>query len=236
LKGALVNPFLFPAAIEKRIKKLAALPGAPDVGPSVPSLQPVDASKQLNKKLKTHERLRLLAAAKTEAQKKFEQHQQMSMWHQIFGYTTLALLAATVVIGQINALDFLDGRLSPQGMLWTHRLLSIGTSATYLSAGVLGWIFALTKKVKKKMSGDDDDDDDDDDDKKSGGFDSSKWHGILAWIHGIGMLGLVAGGVMNAHLIPSDTIGKTAFTVSHLAVGYITLAALATAMVMINFF
>lgn len=201
------------------------------LGQSLPS-----AGNTLQRNLRDNIRLGRRVAKKSAEDLKEERRAQMVLWHQILGYATLAFMAATVVIGQINAVDFFDKRLSSQSMLWAHRILSIGTSATYIGAGVLGWTFALTKEKDDDDDDDKDDDDDDDDKDDDKEFDSSKWHRILAWIHGFGMLGLAVGGALNAHVIPSDTIGKSVFTVSHLAIGYITLAALAAAMILISFF
>jgi hypothetical protein len=56
--------------------------------------------------------------------------------HQIFGIGSLVLLTATVILGQINAIDFMEGRLSSQAMLWAHRGLAIATAVAYGGARV----------------------------------------------------------------------------------------------------
>ncbi len=151
-----------------------------------------------------------------------KRREKLASAHQILGFTTLALLTATMVLGQINAVDFLSNRLSPQPMLWSHRVLSIATTATYLSTFILAMLMRRPP--------------DEDADKEYSGFDSSRWHKILAWIHGIGMSLLVLGGILNAHIIPSNTIGKTIFTVSHLAIGYVTWLSLGAASIIITFY
>ncbi|TNE44313.1 MAG: hypothetical protein EP343_31685 [Deltaproteobacteria bacterium] len=151
-----------------------------------------------------------------------KRREKLASAHQILGYTTLALLTATMVLGQINAVDFLSNRLSPQPMLWSHRVLSIATTATYLSTFILAMLMRRPP--------------DEDADSGYEGFDSSRWHKILAWIHGIGMSLLVLGGILNAHIIPSNTIGKTIFTVSHLAIGYVTWLSLGAASIIITFY
>lgn len=140
--------------------------------------------------------------------------------HQIFGIGSLVLLTATVVLGQINAIDFFEGRLSSQTMLWVHRGLAIATAVAYGGARVLAWV--LPREPGEKSEG--------------GGFDSAKAHNILAWLHGIGMIALIVGGVLNRVIIPSSTDAKIAMTVGHLAAGYFTWATLSAAAVVITFF
>ncbi|MCB9637957.1 MAG: hypothetical protein H6727_03520 [Myxococcales bacterium] len=140
--------------------------------------------------------------------------------HQIFGIGSLVLLTATVVIGQINAIDFFEGRLSSQTMLWVHRGLAIATAVAYGGARVLAWI--LPREPGEASEG--------------GGFDSAKAHNILSWLHGIGMIALIVGGVLNRVIVPSSTDAKIAMTVGHLAAGYFTWATLSAAAVVITFF
>ncbi|MEM1009155.1 MAG: hypothetical protein AAGJ35_09130 [Myxococcota bacterium] len=151
-----------------------------------------------------------------------ESEDLVKMLHQIFGISSLVLLTATVVIGQINAIDFFQGRLSPQGMLWAHRGLSIATAVAYGGARVLAWLLPTHQY--------------DDDDDGGGGFDSAKAHNVLSWMHGIGMIALIVGGVINARVIPSSTDAKIAMTVGHLAAGYFTWGTLASAAIVITFF
>lgn len=200
-------------------RRVAAVPPSPHAGEGV--TRPADLRPKLqDRDLK---RSSLLAEKKTAEEIREESRTKVSNIHQIFGFSTLGLLAATMVVGQINAVDFLSGRLSSQPMIWSHRILSIATTATYITTLVLAlFLRSLAEK--------------DDDDDSDGGFDSFKWHKALAWVHGIGMALLVLGGMINAHFIPSNTVGKTIFTVSHLAVGYTTLVALGAATVMISFF
>lgn len=145
------------------------------------------------------------------------------LWHQITGISSLVLLAATVVIGQINAVDFFQNRLTGLPMIWTHRVLTMGTSVAYLGARILAWL--LPSLATADESG-----------GKYEGFDSAKSHRILAWVHGFGMVGLIATGIINAHLVPSFTLAKTILTASHLVLGYVTLAALTAAAIIISFF
>lgn len=168
------------------------------------------------------DRPRWVAEKLTKEEMAEKRREKLANAHQILGYTTLALLTATMVLGQINAVDFLSNRLSSQPMLWSHRVLSIATTATYLST------FILAMMMRRPP--------DEDGDEGYEGFDSSRWHRILAWIHGIGMSLLVLGGILNAHIIPSNTIGKTIFTVSHLAIGYVTWLSLGAASIIITFY
>lgn len=228
LQGSLVSPLWLSTKVTKRVASVAGLEqGEASVpGQSLkPNLAPsgTNATTRARTNEQLHKEWRRIAEKKSAEELKEERRAAMASWHQILGFSTLALLAATVVVGQINAVDFLDGRLSGQPMIWAHRVLAVGTGTSYLATGILGWMFPFMREK-------------DDDDDSDGGFDSSKWHGALAWVHGIGMLLLNFGGIFNAHLIPSDTDAKIAFTVSHLALGYITLAALAAAAILISFF
>ncbi len=203
---------------EHAVKKKVAL--------ATPALERASKPRDLRPKLQESElqKPHLLAEKKNAEEIREEKREKLSPIHQIFGFTTLGLLAATMVIGQINAVDFLSGRLSSQPMIWSHRILSIATTTSYLTTLILAlFLSSLSSKDK-------------DDDDSGSGFDSFKWHRALAWVHGIGMALLVLGGIFNAHLIPSNTIGKTIFTVSHLAVGYTTLVSLGAATIMISFF
>ncbi len=140
--------------------------------------------------------------------------------HQIFGIGSLVLLTATVILGQINAIDFMEGRLSSQAMLWAHRGLAIATAVAYGGARVLAWIMPSEKEEGGSGKG----------------FDSAKAHNVLSWLHGIGMIALIVGGVMNRLIIPSSTDAKIAMTVSHLGIGYFTWVTLSAAAVVITFF
>ena len=143
----------------------------------------------------------------------------VKLLHQIFGIGSLVLMTATMIIGQINAVDFFEGRLSSQPMLWAHKGLALATAITYGGARVLAWVMPTIPE-----EGD------------SKGFDSAKAHRILGWLHGIGMIALIVGGVINARLIPSSTEMKVAMTAGHLAAGYFTWASLSAAAVVITFF
>lgn len=178
-------------------------------------------------KIKKKKQQLRLAAAGAEAQKR---HEAIGLWHQIFGLSSLALMAASVVIGQINAIDFLNDRLSSEPLIWTHRGLILGTAITYLAARILAWM------LPKVEDTDEDGGFNEDGETKEKSFDSSKIHNLLSWIHGIGMLALMIGGFINARFIPSYTPAKTAFTVSHLVSGYVTLASMGAAAIVISYF
>jgi hypothetical protein len=152
----------------------------------------------------------------------FAREQRIAFWHQVLGLASLALLTATVVTGTINSADTFAGRTSSPQMLWSHRILMIGTSAVYLSSASLAIVMASQRGKNRDSSG--------------GESGSTKLHRILAWVHGFGMLGLIAGGLINANAFAPGTTAKTAFTASHLAAGYVTLAALTGAFIVISFF
>lgn len=222
---SLVDP-VFRARRKKKLRKVALV----DVKKAM--VQPKKKSKtplhlnpgyQVDETSIEQEKPRWVAEKLTKEELAEQRQAKLANAHQILGFTTLALLTATMVLGQINAVDFLSNRLSPQPMIWSHRILSIATTTTYLSTFIMAMLFRKEK-------------DEEGDDEGYGGFDSSKWHRILAWIHGIGMSLLVLGGILNAHLIPSNTIGKTIFTVSHLALGYVTLVSLGAATIIISFY
>lgn len=221
MQWSLVSP-VFGAQKSKKSQKVAvaAVGKGTKAGKTSQDLRPKGKT-DVDDNFVAHEKPRRVAA-KMDAEELAEKRQaQLAQWHQIMGFTTLALLTATMVLGQINAVDFLNNRLSSQPMLWSHRIFSIATSATYLSTLIMALLFRKQPDVAGY---------------ESKGFDSSKWHKILAWIHGIGMALLVLGGVLNAHLIPSNTVGKLAFTVSHLAIGYTTWLSLGAATIIISFF
>ena len=183
-----------------------------------------------------------LAKAEKKAQASDNGHAyqaRVSLAHQILGIASMVTLASAVVVGQINMLDSFNNRLSDQSMLWIHRGTVIGTSATYLGARILAW---MMPSLSSSAGGDGDLDGGEEDDEEGGSeegtasFDSSKWHRILAWIHGFGMLGVIITGLISARLTPGATTAKLAVNISHLTLGYVTLGALTGAFVVITFY
>lgn len=215
LQWALVSPMygLLPTPSSTK-PRVAAVPKlAPDT-PTTSSPSNIDLTPDTKKRL-------LVAEKKTAEELREEWRQRIALWHQALGIGAMILMAATVILGQINVIDFLEDRLSPQPMLWAHRIAAIGTTVSYSGARILAWMLPKPEA---------------DDDYQSEGFDSAKVHGLLSWIHGIGMLALLVGGIINARAIPAYTVGKKIFTVSHLVGGYVTLVSLAGAFIVISFF
>ena len=61
----------------------------------------------------------------------------MLQLHQIGGFITLAGLAATVVVGQLNYADKYGGGGDTGKYLTAHETLAIGTSAVFAATGLL---------------------------------------------------------------------------------------------------
>jgi hypothetical protein len=72
--------------------------------------------------------------------------------HQAFGITTLGLLAVTLVLGTLNYYDKFGGGDYTLRYNTAHLAFSVGTSATFLTTGVLG--LAAPQPYKKPIKAD----------------------------------------------------------------------------------
>lgn len=69
--------------------------------------------------------------------KKVRLRRNMLTAHQVFGFTTLALLAATLVVGTLNYVDKFDGDFTNR-YAGPHLGLAVASSATFTTGALLG--------------------------------------------------------------------------------------------------
>ena len=127
--------------------------------------------------------------------------------HQGFGIATVALLAATVVVGQLSYSDKFGGANTGQYEL-AHGWLEAGATLTFVTSGLL----ALLAPVPFE--------------KKPGGFDAVTIH---KWSMLVATLGYAAEIVLGIITVAREGhLNQQAVAEAHLVTGYVTTAAVAT--------
>ncbi len=134
--------------------------------------------------------------------------------HRTFMWTALGLMFTTALIGDINALNLFDNRSPPQVLFALHRISAISTSAVYLTGFTLSFFDNSTDNLGKW----------------------TKWYPILKWITLAGFISFGALGLLNGRTIPAATPAKTAVTISHAGLAYLTIGSLAMSNIIISFF
>lgn len=132
--------------------------------------------------------------------------------HQIAGLTTLGLMTATVILGQLNFDDLFSDSGAGSGAYSTpHRLAAFGTAGAFAITGGLAFLAPVPYE-------------------KEGGFDAGTVHkiaavGATAGLAGQIALGLVAGDALRSG--QADRLERTADL--HRITGFVTLTLLLTA-------
>ncbi|MHB1845156.1 MAG: hypothetical protein ACYCWW_10015 [Deltaproteobacteria bacterium] len=148
------------------------------------------------------------AAEAATVERKVKIRRSMLQVHQAFGIATTALMLATAVSGQLNYSDrFGGGGSSGQFEIW-HSSLEAATVLTFATTGLL----ALLAPVPFE--------------KKSGGIDSVTIHKWSMLVATIGMGSEIPLGIYTVSREGYVNQGTMALT--HLIIGYVTTAALAT--------
>lgn len=162
--------------------------------------------------LQTQGRAVLARATLSEVRRREQERvRRLSLWHKIAAFTTLASMTATIVVGDVNALQTFEYRLPSQTMLWLHRGLAVGTSTVFLGASLFRWLEPSAYYLKRRSPR------------------LNFWLKLLSWVHVIALVGVVTTGLLNARVIPNATPGKLAMTATHMVFGYTSWGALAAA-------
>jgi len=153
------------------------------------------------------EKAQAQAAAAQATERKAKIRRQMLTVHQAFGFTTLAALAATLVIGQLNYQDqYVNGQFSGR-FERPHLGLGIGTTALFATTGALALFSPDPYEKKYRLD--------------------------TAMVHRVSMALATAGMVTQMILGPitSFRVGYTnqsRLALGHLITGYATFAFMAT--------
>ncbi len=132
---------------------------------------------------------------------------RMLQLHQGFGFATLALLAATVVIGQLNYIDKYGGGDFTERYQTPHLGLALASTATFATTGILG--LAAPTPYKKPIRAD-----------------AALLHKVMMGLATAGMVTQLALGFVTAAK-GGDLIQRD-LALGHLVAGYATFAAMAT--------
>ncbi len=106
--------------------------------------------------------------------------------HQALSLILIPVLGTTAAVGTINRVGMDTGQAPPAWAFDLHRGLAIGTTALYLTTAM----FAVTapnpmRHLLEPAT-------------RGKGFDSSRFHRVLAVIHAAFFVGLVVTGIVNA--------------------------------------
>lgn len=148
-------------------------------------------------------------AKKLEHERKVKLRRRVLTLHQGFGFTTLALLAVTLVIGQLNYLDKygggdLTGRYQPY-----HLTLAITSSAMFAATGSLALLAPNPFKKEYKA-------------------DRAMLHKVMMALATAGMAAQLVMGPISSRL--DGSLNQRNFALGHLVTGYATWAFMATGM------
>lgn len=147
--------------------------------------------------------------------KELEVRRTMLSVHQLLGFTTLALMTASVVAGQVLLNDYDALRFEEaQRMRQTHRTLSIVTFGTYMATAAMP-TFAPPPLIRRDE------------------WSTVTTHKLFAALH---LTGMVAQPILAMLAANASNLEQVrALRRVHQVVGYITLVALAAAMMVITF-
>ncbi len=148
------------------------------------------------------------ASAATDVEKRIKRRRTMLQVHQGFGIATAALMAGTVITGQLNYSDRFGGGGSSGRFELLHDGLEAATTVSFATAGLL----ALLAPVPF--------------DREKEGVDTVTVHKWSMLVATIGMASEIPLGIYTVSREGYVNQGTMALT--HLVVGYVTAAALAT--------
>ena len=106
--------------------------------------------------------------------------------HQTLAVILIPVLGTTAAVGTANRVGMDTGQAPPAWAFDLHRGLAIGTTALYLTTAMMA--VTAPNPMKDLL----------DPERRSEGFDSSKFHRVLAVIHAAFFVGLVITGVVDA--------------------------------------
>ncbi|MFO0579056.1 MAG: hypothetical protein U1A78_34060 [Polyangia bacterium] len=174
-----------------------AQPGGPDLGFDLFDDAPKKSAAQLQIDLK----------AAQDAERKGRLRRQLLTAHQAFGFSTLAVFAATLVIGQLNYQDkYVSGDFSGR-YEQAHLGLGVATSGLFATTGALA-LFAPNPYPKKYR------------------LDSAMIHRVAMGLAAAGMVAqVVLGPIIDTH---AGRLDQPRLALGHLIAGYATFAFMAT--------
>jgi hypothetical protein len=135
--------------------------------------------------------------------------------HQTFGIVTLAGLAATVVVGQLNYNDIYGGGGNTKRFDVAHNLLALGTTLSFLATGLLA-LFAPQPYPRKGER-----------------FDTVSAHKLAMLIATVLMAGEFALGILVGEGV--GHLDPRALAVTHLVLGYGSFAAMSFGSIVLVF-
>ena len=141
-----------------------------------------------------------------------DSRRSMLRTHQILGLSTLALMTATVVLGQLSYNDMYGGGGQSGNLRLPHRILAYTTTGSFIATASFS-LFAPTPYPKDHN-----------------GVDTAMVHKVANGVAAAGMVAQVALGFVTARAADAGN-GRHLHTYAraHQVVGYATLASLATA-------
>jgi hypothetical protein len=196
------RPLLLAAERPRRPPKTAPKPGAKP-GPDDFDLLPKEAAPDA------------AALARQQAlEKKLELRRTMLHYHQMAGFLTVASLAGTVVLGQLDYRDKYGGN-GDRGTfhLW-HRWVAIGATAIFAGTASLA-VFAPVP-IDKPMR-----------------LDTATLHKVAMTVASAGMLAQIVLGIVTA--AKEGQPSQRDYALAHQIIGYTTLAATATGFTVLTF-
>ena len=146
-------------------------------------------------------------AKRLEFERKIKMRRKSLTLHQGFGFTTLALLAITLVLGQLNYLDkYGGGNLTGRYQL-PHLSLAIASSLSFTTTGLLALV--APNPFEKKLKAD-----------------RAMLHKIMMTLATAGMVTQLIMGPVSAAL--DGNLNQRNLALGHLVTGYATWAFMAT--------
>ena len=143
--------------------------------------------------------------------------------HQVLSISTTGLILAAEVFGVVNAVALQQGNPPYRDLkasLAVHRVLVGGALGTYFGSGLLAWTMPRAFRAQVPAS------------SRKKKLDSGDLHVALSVGHGVGMLTMLATGVLMANV--ADNKAWEPLLVTHAAVGFATAAMVVGAAVVIN--
>jgi hypothetical protein len=143
-------------------------------------------------------------ARQAELTRALTRRREMLRLHQLGGFATLATLAATVVVGQLNYIDKYGGGGDTGRYRFSHQVLAYTTSGVFAATGLLA-LFAPSPFEKPLR------------------LDTATLHKASMIVATAGMVTQVVLGVVTAH--SEGKVSQRDFALAHQIVGYTTLVA-----------
>lgn len=209
MKAALVRALLLPAA-------LAARPATAQPAPQKPAESQAQKPPGNDFELLPPEKAPDAAqvARGKELSRELTQRRRLLQLHQLGGFATLATVAATVVVGQLNYNDKYGGGGYTGRYVVLHRWMGIGTATIFAATGLLA-VFAPSPLPKPLR------------------LDTALAHKVAMTVASAGILAQIILGPITAS--KEGRVSQRDFALAHQIVGYTTLVATATGFAVLTF-